>query len=167
MNSVNFNQLLCKQVAENGEDICGVFDTLLCERGKSRFFICVFFTQILEPKASYDRYYYRIILRYLGKKRSDMKSYRIDTGTFWEDIDDLNNLSSPGDYSHFSTTRPGYSGKLFIGYEFDFNVPGNYEVDLYVSKMNTNDTQELYEKLPVKELNLVSISPFQIFFQNS
>lgn len=167
MNSVNFNQLLCKQVAENNEDIYGIFDTLLCERGKTRFFVCIFFTQILEPKASFDKYYYRIVLRYLGKKRSDMKSYRIDTGIFWKDLDNFKNPSTLGDYSHFSTTRPGYSGQLFIDYEFDFSVPGNYEVDLYIKKMNANDTQELCEKLFVKELNLVSISPFQIFFQNS
>lgn len=166
MNSVNFNQLLCKSISENGEDISGIFDTLVCDRGRNHFTICVFFTQILAPEATYQKYYYRIVLRQLGKSRAEMKSYRIDNGVFWDDEEDINQMDH-ADFTHHKTTRPGFSGKLCIDYGFDFDVPGNYEVDLYVKKMEASDTHDSFQKLSVKDLELVSLCPFQVIFQNS
>lgn len=171
MNTVNFNQIICKNISENGEDISGVFDTLVCERGKNRFFIYVLFTQIIEPSTgSFDKYYYRIILRYLGKNRSEMKHYRVDSGIFWDDIDNITDgitddiVSSQS--TRYSTTRPGYSGRLSIDYFFNVDVQGNYEMDLYVKALENTDTLDTCEQLSVKDLKLVSISPFQIIFQN-
>lgn len=167
MNSTNFNQLLCKNISENGEDISGIFDTLVCERGKNRFFICVFFNQIIEPQERFEEFYYRIVLRYLGKSRADTKHYRIDSGILWNDIHEDENTIDQDRLIHHHTTRPGYFGRLSIDYGFDFDVQGDYEVDLYVKKMSDDDTQELCDQIPVKNLNLVSISPFQVIFQDA
>lgn len=79
MNSANFNQLLCKSISENGENITGIYDTLVCEKGANSFYICVFSTQVLNDVSSdYDKYYYRIVLRQLGNLRERIKNYRVD-----------------------------------------------------------------------------------------
>ena len=58
MNSANFNQLLCKNVSSNGENITGIFDTLVCEKGTNSFYMYVLATQILNDFSSdYDKYY--------------------------------------------------------------------------------------------------------------
>ena len=168
MNSVNFNQLLCKDISESGEDITCIFDTLLCESGTNNIHICVIYTQILSnTESSYEKYYYRIVLRRLGNTRDEQKNYRIDSGEFWEDIYGKKGFDIENSQARHRTTRPGYAGKLFIEYEFDIETQGDYEVDLYVKKMEELESHEVCEKLPVKELNLVSICPFQVIFQNN
>lgn len=83
MNSANFNQLLCKNVSSNGENITGIFDTLVCEKGTNSFYMYVLATQILNDFSSdYDKYYYRIVLRQFGNSRENMKNYRVDSGIF-------------------------------------------------------------------------------------
>ncbi len=166
MNFANFNQFLCKNVSENGEDISGIFDTLVCERGRNHFFICVFFTQIIEPKKDFEQFYYRVVLRYLGKTRTDSKHYRVDSGILWNDFDAPNDELEKGQLMHHHTTRPGYSGRLSIDYGFNFEMEGNYEVDLYVKKLSDEDTQDSCDQIPVKNLDLMAISPFQVIFQN-
>ena len=166
MNTTNFNQFLCRDVSNGGENITGIFDTLVCEKGRNSIHICVLLTQILnDPSSNYDRYYYRIILRQFGNSREDMKSYRVDSGIFWENE---NNESSPSDEtnrSKYKTTRPGFSGKLVIEYEHKFEVSGSHEVDLYVKKLEGEETQEDCEGISVKDLELVSICPFNVIFQ--
>lgn len=167
MNTVNFNQFLCRNVSDNGENINGVFDTLVCEKGTNTIHICVFLTQILkESNSDYDKYYYRIVLRQFGNSQEDMKSYRVDSGIFWnEEHSDLDSDVKTVETKH-KTTRAGSSGKLFIEYEHKFEVQGNHEVDLYVKRMEDTQTKEDCESLKVKELDLVSISPFQVIFSN-
>lgn len=168
MNSANFNQVLCRDVSDNGENITGIFDTLVCKKGTNPIHICVLLTQILNDSSSnYDKYYYRIILRQLGNSREDMKNYRVDSGIFWDD--EYKEVSSAAEMnrSKCKTTRPGSSGKLVIEYEHEFEVQGSYEVDLYVKKLEGTETQEDCEKLRVKDLELVSICPFNVIFQNS
>lgn len=168
MKSVNFNQLLCRKVEHNGEDIVGIFDTLICEKGANSIFICVFSTQILSDSAdSYDRYYYRMILRCFGKTREDMRSYRVDSGEFWKDVHDNKRKAIEEQQTRHKTSRPGSAERLVIEYEHTFNVSGSYEVDLYVKKMEESDTMESCEQLTVKELDLVSICPFQVIFSNN
>lgn len=166
MNTVNFNQIICKNISENGEDISGVFDTLVCERGKSRFFIYVFFTQIIDRSTeAFDKYYYRIVLRHIGKNRSEMKHYRVDSGLFWDDIDSVTDGVVSNQSTWYATTRSGYSGRLSIDYFFNAEIQGNYEVDLYVKALNGTETLDRCDQLSVKDLKLVSISPFQLIFQ--
>lgn len=168
MNAINFNQLLCKNISENGEDITGIFDTLLCERGTNSIHICVIYTQILNnPESVYEKYYYRMILRRLASIRDESKNYRIDSGEFWEDMHGKAGIDVENSQANHRTTRPGYTGKLFIEYEFDIETQGNYEVDLYVKKMKETESYEDCEKLTVRELDLVSICPFQVFFSNN
>ncbi len=168
MNAANFNQFLCRDVSDGGENITGIFDTLVCEKGTNSIHICVLLTQILnDPSSNYDRYYYRIVLRQFGNSREDMKSYRVDSGIFWED---KHNDVSPADEmnrSKHKTTRPGSSGKLVIEYAHEFEVQGSHEVDLYVKKLEETETQEDCEALSVKDLELASICPFNVIFQNS
>lgn len=164
MNSANFNQLLCKNVSSNGENITGIFDTLVCEKGTYSFYMCVLATQILnESPSDYDKYYYRIVLRQFGNSRENMKNYRVDSGIFWEDEHDS---SAEAIQSKHKTTRPGSSEKLVIEYEHNFEIQGDHEVDLYVKKIEGTETQEDCEKLAVKDLKLVSICPFQVIFSN-
>ena len=108
MNSANFNQLLCKNVSSNGENITGIFDTLVCEKGTNSFYMYVLATQILNDFSSdYDKYYYRIVLRQFGNSRENMKNYRVDSGIFWEDEYDSNDSSAETIQSKHKTTRPG------------------------------------------------------------
>ena len=167
MNTVNFNQFLCKNVSDKGENINGIFDTLVCEKGINTIYICVFLTQILkESNSGYDKYYYRIVLRQFGNTREDIKNYRVDSGIFWnEGHSHLGNDVETVETNH-KTTRAGSSGKLFIEYEHKFEISGNHEVDLYVKKMEDTETKEDCEELKVKELDLVSVSPFQVIFSN-
>lgn len=168
MNSVNFNQFLCREVSSNGENITGIFDTLVCEKGTNYIHICVLLTQILnESSSNYDRYYYRIILRQFGTSREDMKSYRVDSGIFWEDEHNGVCSSNEINRSKHKTSHSGSSAKLVIEYEHEFEVRGNHEVDLYVKRMEETETQEDCEILNVKDLELVSICPFNVIFQNN
>lgn len=167
MNSANFNQLLCKNVSSNGENITGIFDTLVCEKGTNSFYMYVLATQILNDFSSdYDKYYYRIVLRQFGNSRENMKNYRVDSGIFWEDEYDSNDSSAETIQSKHKTTRPCSSEKLVIEYEHNFEIQGDHEVDLYVKKLEDTETQEDCEKLTVKDLKLVSICPFQVIFPN-
>ena len=167
MNTVNFTQFLCKSTSENGEDIQGIFDTLMCERGKNTFTICVYFSQICEVQEAFSKYYYRIILRYLGKSRSESKHFRVDSGLIFDHADGTDDGEFCAHLVHHRTTRPGKSGRISILYGFDVELQGNYEVDLYVKKMENDDTYDSCEKLFVKDLELVSIAPFQVIFQTN
>ena len=167
MNSVNFSQLLCKNVTANGENITGIFDTLVCEKGANSIYICILLTQILKDSAcDYDKYYYRIVLRQFGNSRKDMKSYRVDSGVFWEEEQSEIKANIESTQSRHKTTRPGSSGKLVIEFEHEFEMQGNHEVDLYIKKLENTETKDDCDKLGVKDLELVSICPFQVIFQN-
>lgn len=167
MNSANFNQILCKSVSSNGESITGIFDTLLCEKGKNSFYIYVLATQIPDgPSSDYDKYYYRIVLRRFGTSKEEQKHYRVDNGIFWEDEHAASDAEEETIQSKYKTTRPGSSEKLVIECEHDFEVQGSYEVDLYVKKLGEAETEEDCQKLNVKHLELVSICPFQVIFSN-
>lgn len=166
MNIVNFTQLLCKNTSENGEDIQGIFDTLVCEKGKNVFTICVYFSQI-RAEESFDEYYYRIILRYLGKNRSESKHFRVDSGIIFSEANNADKGDTCEKLSQHQTTHPGCSGRLSIAYGFDAELPGNYEVDLYVKKIGSGEDFDSCEKLYVKDLELVSIVPFQVILQST
>ena len=164
-NTVNFTQLLCKNISDHGKDIIGIFDTMVCEKGKSSFSICIFFTQILNiSQGLADKYYYRVVLRRLANTRSEARSYRVDSGVFWGESFDDDRFTIENEKSIHRTTRPGLFGTLNINYEVNFEVAGYYEVDLYVKKLEKDETQSSCEKLSVKELQLVGISPFQVIF---
>lgn len=96
-----------------------------------------------------------------------MKNYRVDSGIFWEDEYKEVSSAAETNRSKYKTTRPGFSGKLVIEYEHEFEAQGSHEVDLYVKKLEGNETQEDCEKLKVKDLELVSICPFNVIFQNN
>lgn len=161
-----FKQILCKNISENGEDMFGIFDTLICERGKTRFCICVFFDEILEKGEDVDCYYYRIVLRYLGKTRSESRHYRVDSGFFWEKGSENDEINI-SDSVKYKSTKRGCSGRLNINYGFNANMQGSYEIDLYVKKASEQIDFDMFEKMPVGELDLVSLYPFQIIFQNA
>lgn len=164
-NITNFTQLVCKNVSGPGKDIIGIFDTMVCKKGINCFSICIFFTQILnEPQNPYDQYYYRVVLRRLGKKPNEAKSYRVDNGVFWGKDNGNSKSSIENEQSHHRTTRPGYSGILNINYEVNFEIEGFYEVDLYVKQLEEMETEDICEKMSVKDLQLVAISPFQVIF---
>ena len=165
MSIVNFNQILCKNLSDNGEDMTGIFDTLICERGKTRFFICVYFSQLTDESKDFDKYYYRIVLRFLGKNRTESKHYRVDNGFFWSQAD-MNNEIGDSRVAGHPSTRHGSSGRLSIGYSFDVEMQGNYEVDLYVKKCSEDSDSDSCEEKNVNDLDLVSIYPFQIIIQN-
>ena len=168
MNAANFNQFLCRNISNNGENITGIFDTLVCEKGTNSIHIVVLYTQILnDSSCNYDKYYYRIILRQFGNVREDMKSFRIDSDFFWEEEYENNSSRPETVQSKHKTTRPGTSGRLVIEYEHNFEVQGSHEVDLYVKKLEGTETLDDCEKLKVKDLELVSICPFQVIFPNS
>ena len=162
-NSVNFCQLLSKNVSDNGENISEIFDTLLCDREKVRFFVNVLYSQIVEKDNSLTEYYYRIVLRFLGKSKRDVKHARIDSGFFWskDDSDDSGSL-----IIHRSTVT-GASGRLTIDFGFNFEEQGNYQVELFVKKVDDSTKPEDFNKLWVKDLDLVSITPFSVIFKNS
>lgn len=167
MNTVNFNQILCKNISGKAENINGVFDTLVCEKGINSIYILVFSTQILESlENNYDKYYYRIVLRQLGNVRENMKSYRVDSGVIWEKKTDTSESETSVNHTDHKTTRPGISQKLIIEYEHDFKAPGHHEIDLYVKKMAEGDTLESCDDLKIKELELMSICPFNVIFTN-
>ena len=167
MNTVNFNQILCKNISGKAENINGVFDTLVCEKGTNSIYILVLSTQILEnPENNYDKYYYRIILRQLGNVREDLKNYRVDSDVIWDNETDLSGSETSVNQTKHKTTRPGTSQKLIIEYEHDFDVSGHYEIDLYVKKMTEDETLESCNDLKVKELDLMSICPFNVIFTN-
>ena len=167
MNTVNFNQILCKNISRKAENINGVFDTLVCEKGTNSIYILVLSTQILEnSENNYDKYYYRIILRQLGNIREDVKNYRVDSDVIWNNETDTSESDTSANQTKHKTTRPGTSQKLIIEYEHDFDAPGHYEIDLYVKKMAENDTLESCDDLKVKELDLMSICPFNVIFTN-
>ena len=164
-NVANFTQLVCKNVSGPGKNISDIFDIMMCKKGINSFSICIFFTQILnEPNTPYDRYYYRVVLRRLGKRTNESKSYRVDNGVFWENEGSDINSDVENELSRHRTTRPGYSGMLNINYEVNFEIEGFYEVDLYVKQMDENETEDSCEKMSVKDLQLVAISPFQVLF---
>ena len=96
-----------------------------------------------------------------------MKNYRVDSGIFWEEEYKEVSPADETKRSKHKTTRPGSSGKLVIEYEHEFEVQGSHEVDLYVKKLEGTETQEDCEKLRVKDLELVSICPFNVIFQNN
>ena len=163
MNTVNFTQFLCKHASENGEDIQGIFDTLVCEKGKNIFTLCVYYSQIFEDSS--DEYYYRIILRYLGKNRAESKHFRIDSGILFHELTSDSKDDTCEQINQYQTTRPGCSGRLSIAYGFDVEVQGNYEVDLYVKRIQDGENYNTCEQLNVKELDLVSIAPFRVILQ--
>ncbi len=165
MNSVNFSQLLCSNISESGTDIGGIFDTLICEPGENCFVICIFYSQTLSLEDPLIKYYYRIVLRYLGNNGSGQKHCRVDSGVFWDD----ENMSLQGAVNtkeaHYQATKRGNSGKLAIRFCTSFEREGNYEVDLYVKKMEESDSFESIDNLSVKQLNFVTLSPFSIHFK--
>lgn len=166
-NTVNFTQILCKSVSEHGKDIAGIFDTMVCEKGKSNFSICIFFTQILNTAQSeYERYYYRVVLRRLGKNRGESRSYRVDNGIFWDEKYETCQFYSENEQTSHRTSRPGQFGTLNINYEINFETAGFYEVDLYTKGLGKDDTEESCEQLAVKDLQLVAISPLQVIFND-
>lgn len=167
MNVVNFIQLLSKNASDSGEDILGIFDTLVCERGKNSFTVNVCFSQIAETAEVFEKYYYRVVLRCLGKNRSESKNYRVDSGILFDEIKDKDESIACDRFILHQTTHPGCSGRLSITFGFDIEQQGNYEVDLYVKRMDDDDTFETCEEQSVKKLDLVSIAPFQIIFQNA
>ena len=83
---------------------------------------------------------------------------------FWENEGSDINSDAENELSRHRTTRPGYSGMLNINYEVNFEIEGFYEVDLYVKQMDENETEDSCEKMSVKDLQLVAISPFQVLF---
>lgn len=166
MGSANFYQILCRNISNNGEDIIGIFDTLICENRKVRFSIGIFYSQIADQEGQLDKYYYRLVLRYLGNLRSESKHYRVDSGIFWEGSpNDDAVLAAP--FVNLKSSVPGFSGSLNINYGFDAEMPGNYELDLYVKKLQGEDGISNCEELSVKDLKLVSVRPFQLIFPNS
>lgn len=166
MPNANFCQILCRNISNNGEDMTGVFDTLICESKKVRFSIVVLYSQIANQEGKLDKYYYRLVLRYLGNTKGESKHYRVDSGIFWDD--------APNDDAILATPTitlkslvPGYSGRLNISYGFDAEMQGNYELDLYVKETSGKDGLSECEDLSVKDLDLVSVYPFQLIFSNS
>ena len=167
MNTVNFNQLICKNVSGKAENISGIFDTLVCEKGKNTIFVYVISSQILDKSASnYDSYYYRIVLRQFGNSPEDLKSYRIDSGSIWDAKSIKNSCVGDENQTRHTTTRSGSTVKLIIEYEHDFEIQGHHEIDVYAKKLEEGHTMESAEKLSVKELDLVSICPFNVIFLN-
>ena len=164
MNTVNFNQLLCKNVSGEAENLSGIFDTLVCEKGINTVFLCIFASQILNDAASnYDKYYYRIVLRQFGDPR---KSYRVDSGLFWNNTNNKNSTDGAEQHTRHRSTRAGTTEKLIIEYGHNFEIPGQHEIDLYVKKIDENVTKDNCDSLTVKELDLVSIYPFNVIFPN-
>lgn len=167
MHSVNFNQLLCTGISEDGTDISGIFDTLICEPGKNRFIICVFFSQCFSSDEAEKKYYYRMILRYLPKKPSEKKHLRIDSGVFWDSEKMSRSGAMNTKESRHESTIAGSSGTLAINFSFEIDSPGNYEVDLYVKEMTDSDTFDELDKVSVKKLEFETVSPFQVVFKTN
>lgn len=167
MHSVNFNQLLCTGISEDGTDISGIFDTLICEPGKNRFTIIVFFSQCFSSDDSEKKYYYRMILRYLAKKPSERKHLRIDSGVCWGTESLSQRKPIKAKESHLESTIAGSGGTLVINFSFELDAPGNYEVDLYAKEMTDSDSFEELDKASVKSLDFVTVSPFQVIFKTN
>lgn len=167
MSTVNFNQILCKNISGKAENLSGIFDTLVCEKGENSIYIFVMSSQILEnADDKFSKYYYRIVLRQLGTTPEDIKNYRVDSGVFWNKITDNSNIESQEFQKKHKTTRPGSSEKLIIEYEHDFEVQGHHELDLYVKELTEDDTLETCDNLKIKDLKLMSICPFNVIFVN-
>lgn len=167
MSTVNFNQILCKSISGKAENISGIFDTLVCEKGTNSIYIFVLSSQILEhTNDRFSKYYYRMVLRQLGPALEDMKNYRVDSGVFWNSTTDENDIESHENKKKHKTTRPGSSEKLVIEYEHNFEIQGHYELDLYVKELTADDTLESCDNLRIKDLKLVSICPFNVIFVN-
>lgn len=166
MANANFFQILCKNISSSGEDMTGIFDTLICEDKKVRFSICICYSQIATKEDTFDKYYYRLVLRYLGQTKSESKHYRVDSGFFWDETSSDDEITEHKAIN-LKSSVPGFSGRLTINYGFEAEAQGNYELDLYVKKVKNSEDVSLCEQSSVKDLDLVSVCPFQLIFQNS
>lgn len=164
-NIVNFNQLLCTQISEDGREISNIFDTLVVEKQPLDFSIVVFCSQILANNENpFTPYYYRIVLRYLADEKAAQKSYRIDTGVLWAEKDGIPNQSIS---STHRCTHQGSGGKLAINCTFTFPATGSYELAFYTCPIEsyTSQSEEEYNQKSIKELHLSSLAPFQVIIK--
>ena len=162
--STNFSQFLCREISENGENISGIFDTFVCNKGKNTFYICILYSQISRAAFETSTYYYRIVLRHLesGKEK---KHFRLSCG-FLCDFEDEKDDSKSRVGSQ-KCLWPGLGKMLFIKNTFDFEEQGKYQVDLYARKTDEEHEQDkaYYDKQPVKDMELVATSPFEAIFK--
>lgn len=173
MKLTNFSQLLCRKIANKGEDIQGLFDTLVCTSGTTDFCIYIFcsqFERVIDEKDAkdftIDKYYYRLILRCVGND-NQRKNYRIDSGTLWDKLTKENTIIHQR--MNKNAILKGVSGRVTLECELEFEFSGYYEVDLYVKKLTDDMAYESCEEMSVKDLDLVAINPFnvQIISKNS
>lgn len=161
MNNVNFTQLVCQNVSEDGSDITGIFDVLVCQKGTTPFTIHIFCSQLGQPNKnssfSLDKYYYRIVLRHLGHSKETTIHYRIDSGFLWDSLDKQKN----GHSTRLSAFYPGSCGRLVLNYSFDFQDEGNYEIDLYTKKTDDSTDLKHFDDLPIRDLDISAVSPFR------